>query len=323
MKKIALLFILTVVLCATLCAAPNDSIKIAFYNTENLMDTLRNRLTNDVDYTPDGAYRWNTQKYYAKITNIARVLDDLKADIVGLSEVENEEVARDLIRATQTSYNYIHRPTSDSRGIDLVLFYRPDLFLPTKIEQASGKGVKREFLVVTGLIDDREEAIFVVCHMPSLLNTSPIRVAAAESLRTLIEMLQKRSPNAKILVMGDFNNDPDSYIPRRIIGVSGRKTPSTAEDKHLIYSPFIDLHQLGYSSYVYRDRRQLYDYILVSYPLLTDQGLRLATHHGVFARDYMIYHEGIRRGYPIRGYNRAESQMGFSDHLPVYITLRY
>lgn len=83
--------------------------KVAFYNTENLFDTIRNPLISDGEYTPQGARHWDTQRYACKIGRIARVLDELNADIVGLAEVENEAVVRDLMFAMRQDYNYIHR----------------------------------------------------------------------------------------------------------------------------------------------------------------------------------------------------------------------
>lgn len=109
-----------------------ERVKVAFYNTENLFDTIRNPLISDGEYTPQGARHWDTQRYACKIGRIARVLDELNADIVGLAEVENEAVVRDLMFAMRQDYNYIHRNTDDPRGIDVALLYRGSAFVPQR-----------------------------------------------------------------------------------------------------------------------------------------------------------------------------------------------
>ena len=107
-----------------------ESIKIAFYNVENLFDTIRNPLTYDAEFTPRGVRRWNTERYRHKISHIAQVLDELQADIIGLAEIENEEVLQDLLLTMDQDYNYLHRHTADSRGIDVALLYRGSSFIP-------------------------------------------------------------------------------------------------------------------------------------------------------------------------------------------------
>ena len=92
---------------------------IAFMNTENLYDTTDSPFDGDEEYTPTGAKRWTNERYQQKLHSIARILDDMAADIIGLAEVENEAVVRDLVQTMQEDYNYIHRTTSDRRGIDI------------------------------------------------------------------------------------------------------------------------------------------------------------------------------------------------------------
>ncbi len=107
---------------------------ISFYNVENLFDTIDNRMTDDDDFTPQGRLHWTKRKYYDHLNKIARVLSQIgraerksAPDIIGLAEVENKRVLKDLIHTRALrSYNYgiIHYNSSDSRGIDVALLYK-------------------------------------------------------------------------------------------------------------------------------------------------------------------------------------------------------
>ncbi len=50
------------------------SVCVAFYNVENLFDTINDPNVRDDDFTPAGANRWNTKRYYEKLDNLAEVI---------------------------------------------------------------------------------------------------------------------------------------------------------------------------------------------------------------------------------------------------------
>lgn len=336
-------------------SAANSKITVAWYNVENLYDTIRNPLIFDAAYTPNGANNWTAEKYTRKVANIARVLDDLRADVVGMCEVENAEVIHDVMYAQRESYNMIHRHTSDRRGVDLVLLYRPDRFYPTKIEQIQGRALRREFLVVRGELAGCDtltmcKVTFVLCHMPSLMNSTLIRTEAARSLRQLTDSLQASEPDARIILMGDFNACPTDYIPRQILSIRDVPVPEVPFlPTGSLYSPFVALSNKGYGSYVYRDKRHVYDFIALSPAFLrmsetltrtptTPTAIETTTDSdaptpavslvytgrcGIFARDYMFHSAGRRRGYPMRTADPETRNGGFSDHLPVFLTLEF
>mgnify|MGYP001721894366 CR=1 FL=1 len=299
-----------------------ETIKIAFYNVENLFDTIRNPLTFDAEFTPKGARRWNTERYQLKIAHIAQVLDELQADLVGLAEVENEAVLRDLLLTMSQDYNYIHRHTADSRGIDVALLYRGSSFIPEQISQAGAPLLHRDFLVVEGELNN-EPLCIVICHMPAVPNGTALRNQAAQLLNHLTDSLLNQHPNRKLIVMGDFNATPSSSIGKNIIG------------QHL-FTPFIESEQRGFGSYCYRDRRLQYDFIMMSHNLLSEQtgrnhsspdslkridGLTFSGRYGIFVRKYMLQNEGPKRGYPFRTFDGSAYTGGYSDHLPVWVEL--
>jgi endonuclease/exonuclease/phosphatase family metal-dependent hydrolase len=303
--------VLTVVLlaaCATLCA--QKRVSVAFWNVENLYDTLPSLFYDDRDYTPKGSQRWGAERYGAKLRNLARVLDDMAADVVGLSEVESETAVRDLVMALSTDYNYIHRPTGDSRGMDVAMLYKGDKFFPETIKQA-GVGVRRQFLVVTGELLG-EQVTLVVCHLASNLNDYRYRLRSFEALRGVLEELLEDDPAANVLVVGDMNATPSERVVRRTLG-------SVRSPYDFVYNPLWEQHKTGKGSYNYRDRWYLYDWMLVSPALARGRGLT-AIEADIFAKDYMTTRTSpYSPPKPLRTFTAGDYTAGYSDHLPVYL----
>lgn len=304
----AIVILLLIASTASAVAQREERVTIAFYNVENLFDTIDDPRTDDHDFTPHGAYRWDTDKYTMKISNTVRVMDDIGADIIGMAEVESETAVKDLMRAMGTSYNYIFRQTSDRRGISQVLLFRASVFSPVRIWQARGKGLSREPLVVEGELDG-EKVTVIVCHLPSKMNENSYRSAAARSLRRIIDGVRRKDPGVKLLVMGDFNDIPSSANGRTISGSD-------------MINPFLDDSRKGYGTYSYRDRRYLYDQILLSDNFTQGGTISYDGVHGIFSRTYMFPSQGARQGYPKRSIERGTYTEGFSDHLPVLITVK-
>ena len=284
-------FLLIWMLCplASLHAA-GPGIRIACYNAESLHDTIPDRLIDDGDYTPRGARQWNGERYRLKIGHIARVIDELDADLLLLTEIENESVLRDLMLATSSDYNYIHRHTSDRRGMDIALLYRGSLFFPGRVRQIAGPGLPRELLVGT--------------------------------LRKAVDSILRRDPDRKLLVMGDMNCTPQSAEAVRELGI--RDPADTVREgtyrRVPLYTPLLGPSRRGFGSYAYRDRRFLYDWIAASPAATRGPGLRLS-HGGVFVRGWMLHSSGPFKGYPLRTFRSREYLGGYSDHLPVYVEL--
>lgn len=305
-----------------------EGITVAFYNVESLCDTLSTTGGGDADYTPEGRYRWNTQRYREKIGRIARVLDDLNADVTALCEVENEAVVRDLMFAMERSYNYIHRESGGPRGMDAVLLYRGDTFFPETVRQAGGRGLPRRVLIVTGRLLG-QPVTFVVCHMPSLLNGASYRREGARSLRRIMDELVLRDPQRPVILLGDFNAPPDSRTARREAGIGqtdekgGIAAASGPGTVPKLYTPFAALSRRGYGSYVYRDKRLLYDYICLTPQLLPggNAAFCFRGRYGIFVREYMVRREGSRAGYPWRTIENGRYAGGYSDHFPVWLKL--
>lgn len=300
-------------LCGTVAAQgpAAGNAKIAFYNVENLYDTIPSLFYDDSDYTPQGRLGWDTGRYRTKLRNIASVIDELRADVVGLSEVENEGVVRDLTATLSDDYNYIHYTGGDRRGMDLALLYRGDRFVPLSSRLVS-VGAAREVLYVRGELLGLEVGV-VVCHMPSQFNDNAHRFAALSELYSFVDSLHRTAAEPRVVLMGDFNAEPSDKVMKRSFGTGGRGYDLARP----VYSPFEPIAKTGSGSYAYNGRWQLIDNIFISTGFLAGP-LKLAK-CGIFVRRQMLSQEaGSRNSYPLRTFTSGRYTAGYSDHLPVY-----
>ncbi len=303
----------------------HPSLTVAFYNTENLFDTLPSPDGRDGDYTPQGRLHWTSERYRHKIANLARVIDDMGADIVGLCEVENEGVVRGLALATAGGYACIHRETSDPRGIDIALLYRPDRFFPTLTEQLPVEG-GREILHVSGTWDGLRVEL-LVCHAPSQMNSVAQRAQALETLAQHAAEIVAAGGCNLLIVMGDMNASPESRPFRRAFGSAGPDGRLSGG----LWAPFgKEFRKAGGEggraggSYSYGGSWSQIDNMLLHTPAPD----RPEVECGVFVRDYMLRRDngtgssangGNTVGTPLRSYSKGRYTGGFSDHLPIIL----
>jgi len=113
----------------------------------------------------------------------------------------------------------VHYDSPDRRGVDVGLLYRPDFFKVTSHRSVTlhipdNPNFKtRDQLVVSGLLDG-EPIHVIVNHWPSRSGgekrSLPFRMAAAKLTRSIVDSIIATDANAKIIIMGDLNDDPDS-----------------------------------------------------------------------------------------------------------------
>ena len=201
---------------------------VAFYNVENLFDTVDDPAnTWDEARTPDGEDRWTEKKYQIKLNNLAKVLPQIGSEftnqhpaILGLCEVENRQVLIDLIsteKMKDLNYGIIHFDSKDWRGIDVALLFDTTKFIPRsaktyplKVEYKGNPSFSRDVLVVFGFLN-KEPINFVVNHWPSRGGGQPSiaqRYKAGELNRKIIDSIMDINPMSKIITMGDFNDNP-------------------------------------------------------------------------------------------------------------------
>lgn len=190
----------------------------AWWNVENLFDTRDDPGTNDDDFTPEGSYHWTRRKLQAKLQGIAKtlVMMDLP-DVVGLAEVENKYVLRELCNGTplrQAGYRYVHHDSPDRRGIDVALIYRQDRFRVLRdsvvnVSDSTEDFYTRDLLVVEGVTDKGDTLCFVLNHWPSKKGGEEAegrRVAIAGRLRSIMNELRAKYPQGAVVAMGDMNS---------------------------------------------------------------------------------------------------------------------
>ncbi|MFA9192494.1 endonuclease/exonuclease/phosphatase family protein [Flavobacterium sp. FZUC8N2.13] len=331
---------------------------VAFYNFENLFDTINDPSTNDDEWTPQGAQRWTAEKYQQKLQNLTRVLTEIgkpantnSPTFIAGSEIENRGVLEDLVRQPQMAlqdYGIIHFDSPDKRGIDVALLFQNKYFSPTsytniplyiykkevqhqelisasedddEVVQNSydNRVFTRDQLLITGFLEG-EEIHIIVNHWPSRSGSekksSPFREAAGMLNRKIIDSLQKINPNAKVITMGDLNDGPFNNSIKKILGAKGQKkeVPELG-----IYNPFEEMAKKGLGTIAYRDSWDIFDQIMVTESLIkSDFSTYQYWKAGIFNKSYLIQNSGQYKGYPKR---HSATEVGFSDHFPVYIYL--
>ena len=315
---------------------------IAFYNVENLFDTINDVNKND-EASPIMEIKFNRSEIYnKKVNNMARVIADIGTDlvkkspsIVGLCEVENRNVIEDLLKdksLKDKNYEIIHYDSPDERGIDVAMIYNEDVFKITSTKsheliiydnKSSKRNYTRDQLVVSGLLEG-ELIHLIVNHWPSRSGgeerSRAGRMAAAELNKKIIDSLQGEYNDAKIITMGDFNDDPHDDSMKKIL--NAKKHIKDVKENG-IYNPMETiLSDQGIGTNAYRDVWQLFDQILVSKPFLDKNYDSYQFYKaGVFNKSYLINKSGRYKGYPYRSFSWGSFTGGYSDHLPPYIYL--
>ena len=309
---------------------------VAFYNMENLFDTIHDDRKNDYDFLPNGSYRWNKMKYEHKLANMAKVLLDLGTDklpgigssIVGVSEIENHRVLDDLLKqpgVAERGLKYVHIEGPDRRGVDCALFYNPRFFTVDKYflqpyiaENGDPDFKTRGFLTVQGRLAG-DPLTVIVCHWPSRGSEGKFRDWAGRQVRQLTDSIAKADKDMSIIVMGDMNDDPDNASMAKHLGAK-RKMKEVGD--HDFYNPWWDvLRSQGQGTLTYQGGWNLFDQIVLSRNLLDVKGKKDYRHlkllnYQIFRRDYLIQQEGRYKGSPMRTTAGGTWLDGFSDHLP-------
>lgn len=205
----------------------DDELLIVFYNVENLFDTLDDSTTRDEDFTPDGKYGWTEERYQEKLANLAKALsavDENKLPVfIGLCEIENETNLKDLALTPPLKncvYKFIHKNSPDRRGIDVAAMYDSSHFhilhqeFIEVIYEGSEHGafISRDILYAKFDVDKKDTIHIFLNHWPSRLGgqekSEYKRVIAAQLLKIKVDSVKLTDPNARILIMGDFNDQP-------------------------------------------------------------------------------------------------------------------
>ena len=315
---------------------------IAFYNLENLFDFEDDPITFDDDRTPNGKDKWTEEIYNAKLKNMAKVISEIGSDvtgtsptIIGVCETENRKVLEDLLNQEpllKKDYGIIQFDSPDRRGIDVGLLYQKKLFIPTHYKahelliyndhDLSKRIYTRDQLLVSGMLDG-EKIHIIVNHWPSRsggeARSRPKRIKAAKLNKRIIDSLFSNNPYAKIITMGDLNDDPTSSSVKDIL-----KTKSHRDELRMkeLYNPMESMYKKGLGTLAWRDGWNLFDQTIVSSELLKkDYSSYRFYHAGIYNKTYLANSKGQYKGYPYRSFTNGAFTGGYSDHFPVFIYL--
>lgn len=340
MHHLRLLYLLFLLLLPSILWAQKQQYQIApvaFYNLENFFNPEDNPDTNDDDFTPNGANRYTEAIFAQKAENMAKVIAQLGTDlspdgaaIIGVCEVEDDRALKKLLSQTvlqQRGYKFIRINGPDKRGINVALIYSPKYFklLSAQSHNISlahvGGGITRDVLVAKGVLQG--DTVFVmVNHWPSrgggAAASSPKRQAAAAVNKRIIDSISTALPNAKIILMGDLNDDPTDISVAKVLGATGRKDKAIQTGN--MYNPWLRYYERGVGTLSYNDKWNLFDQIIISPAWLSSNTGHWQYYQSrVFDKDFLKSSSGKYKAYPHRSYSGKKWINGYSDHFPTVL----
>lgn len=314
----------------------DEKIRVLSYNVENFFDTKDDPSTNDNDYTPNGNQYWTNEKYKAKTINIVRAIVAAGgwdgAAIVGLYEIENDYVLNSITKYSplkKLGYKYVHYDSPDPRGIDVAMLYDPERIEVLKSQKigvkCDGKPLRtRDVLYVKALLLGADTLHLFMAHTPSrrggVKESEWRRECVMKIVRNKIDSITAKAP-ANILIMGDFNDEPDCSSMCKVLGA---KKPEGKIKERELYNMFWGYADAGRGSYKYQGEWNMLDQIIVSGRILRGKG-KLYTSQDktvIFETPFILEDDKTHFGSkPMRTFNGRKYIGGYSDHLPIYIDL--
>lgn len=336
-----------------LCAQQDNDYVVrclAFYNLENLFDTIHDEGKNDYEYLPDGGMHWTPLKYEHKLHNMAYAISQFGLDktsigavCVGVAEVENIGCLWDLVRQPELAdrhYQPILLEGPDRRGVDVGFLYNPTYFKPVgdpkgyelKAHYADGGEVKSRLqLLVSGYLMDESGKIvtdkvhIIVNHWPSRYGgeetSRATRDTAAMLCKHIADSLYMKDPNAKIVIMGDLNDDPFNHSCAEVLGA--RKDREAVEPQGFFNTMWKTLDR-GIGSLAYNGSWNLFDQIIISGPLAHAERSSKKWSYWqaeIFNKPFLTVQEGKEKGTPLRTHKGGVWLDGYGDHYPTMIYL--
>lgn len=311
-----------------------------FYNLENLYDTIDDPEKNDEEFLPKGLKNYTGKTYLEKLDRLSEVISKLAIEktpdgpaLLGVAEIENRQVLEDLVKhpsLASRNYRICHHNSPDVRGVDVGLLYNPKYFVPIKshsvnvpLYSSSGNLIKtRDILWVEGYLLGEKIHVFVN-HWPSRRGgeeaSSPLRQKAASVCKHTMDSIEVAEPGAKMIVMGDLNDDPMSPSIKKVLNAVGTVEKMTEKT---MFNPFEPFYKKGIGTLAWQDSWNLFDQVIFS-PSWVSQPAQgwFFSKAEVFNRPFLTQKTGNFKGYPQRTYVGNEYQGGYSDHFPVLVYL--
>jgi predicted extracellular nuclease len=302
------------------------------YNVENLFDTVDDPKIPDEEFLPQSEKKWTNERYQKKLDDLAKVITGVNPsdypELIGLVEIENQTVLEDLIHTAALKshpYGIIHEESPDYRGIDVAFLYRRDAFkeewhetLPVVFADDTAFKT-RDILHVVGKVKKNTVHVFVN-HWPSRIGgdekTEPKRILAASVLKKKVDELMTADPNARVIIMGDMNDEPANKSLQETLGA---KSPDS--EAKLVNLMMPD-DQKGLGTYFFSGGWNMLDNLVVSKGIINGKTIKVENNKGeIYRSDWMIFTNKNGDNTPNRSYVGDKYVGGVSDHFPVYFKM--
>ena len=314
-------------------------VRIVFYNLENLLDPHSDTNKPQEKLTQNGIKKWTFTKFFLKLNHLAKTFIAIGGweppAMIGVCEVENKFVMNQLIYQTpikKYKYKFIHYDSPDLRGIDVALLYRPSVL---KINFSRNIRIRfpfdtlmhtRDILYVKGILFTHDTIHVFINHWPSRLGgfseSVPKRRVVAQTLRAALDTLQQNQHDPKIIIMGDFNDEPDQPAITETLQSVPFSPETISTDLVNLMVPLMNNPNEG--TYKFQGKWGILDQFMVSGNLLINKkGLITSqTSVHIFHPGFLLKEDDHFTGnLPFRTYSGPRYIGGFSDHLPVYLDL--
>jgi hypothetical protein len=312
---------------------------VGFYNLENLYDTINDPNRDDEEFLPASDRQYNSSVYWDKLSRLSSVITQMGREVnpeglavLGVAEIENDTVLHDLVKQKdlkESNFQVVHYNSPDVRGIDVGLLYNPKYFklinsAPLFVQLPGGAKdafFTRDVLYVKGVLLTDTVHIFVN-HWPSRRGgeerSAPARAAAAMVAKVRIDSLCAIDPEAKIILMGDLNDDPVSPSMTEVLKAKGHVEDVTSPE---LFNPWMKMYKNGIGTLAYQDSWGLFDQIVVSHGWLSKEQKGLFYYKAnIFNKEFMVQKTGKFRGYAKRTWDGITYNYGYSDHFPTYLS---
>ena len=319
-------------------APRNDNrFRMVFYNVENLFDYFDDSTTIDEEFLPRGGRYWGKKRYQDKQNKIAKTIIAMGGweppALIGLCEIENLYVLEGLTRFTQlksVGYEIVHKDSPDRRGIDVAVLYRPEKFKLLNYEHYPLRfpfdpdSRTREILHVVGELNNGDTLHYFVNHWPSkfggAFETEPKRIFAAEFLRQKVDSLISLNADARIVLTGDFNDEPEEESMTEGLGTVEETQAMDKGDLHNLMFP------LRYSTgtHSFQNKWSIIDQFIVVGNMFEEEAITQVIPGSVqiFDMPWLIMEGATGAKRPFRTYQGPKYVGGYSDHLPILLDLQ-
>ncbi len=334
--------LLVMLLCSLALSGQKKQVedyRIVFYNVENLFDPSDDPATNDGEYTPSGKCHWTMSRLDHKVMMVYRAIIAASnghfPDIIGMAEIENLWTIEYFIKHTplkEGNYGIIHKESPDPRGIDVALLYRKESVVPIDYDfipihgSSSGRFSSRDVLHFKAKLN-KETIHFFVNHWPSrsggYVETLGKRDIAARIVRQYLDSILGKSPQSKLLLMGDFNATPDEDCFSNILGAILQ--PERSNTSRLINLSQLWLKNAMTGTIRTKGHWEIFDQFICSSNLLYGSGLLVSlSKTSICTEDFLMEADNRYLGKkPFRTYMGPVYHGGVSDHLPISTVISF